>query len=263
MSTAHSIETLSATPVNPEVNTSLFEASSASYYVGILATRDMVLLPAEYQAALKLRANVYIDEFGFLPEEVRRSDGTEQDVDDSRSRHYGVIERTNTGGIVIGNMRAIIKDRHDNLLPAEKIFPESFKPSPAPLGSLEASRFIARHPNRSVQNATSISLIRTIVAQSLVHENQPIYAIVEEPFYGFVRKMGIPSEQISDIKSIPEYDNTENMVLRFIPQEIVDKAKAISSGHRLLSAYFATIVLNDGVGYYDNKLIDPFQEDKS
>lgn len=263
MSIIHSVETLSSASVNPEVNTNLFETSSAPYYVGILATRDMVLLPAEYQAALKLRANVYIDEFGFLPEEARQSDGAERDVDDSRSRHYGVIERTDVGGVVIGNMRAIIKDRHDNLLPAEKIFPESFKSSPAPLGSLEASRFIARHPSRGIQNATSISLLRTMVAQSLIHENQPVYAIAEEPFYRFMKKIGIPAEQISDIKSVPEYGNTENMVLRFIPQETADEAQASSLSHRLLSAYFATMTLNNGIGYYDNKLIAPFQEDKS
>lgn len=259
MSTAPKLELLATPAIHPipEVESRVFDDVNAPFYIGILASKNVVNLPGEYLSALRLRANVYIDEFKFLPPEARQADGTERDSDDDRSHHYGVVENIGGTSRIVGTMRAIIKDDSVDILPAEKIFPELFESQPAPIGSLEASRFIARHPDKRVQSAISISLIRTIVAQSLEYDHKPVYAIVEEPFYKLLQKIKLPLEKLSNPKATPEYNNTENMLLRFMPEEIMEQVVKNPESRRLLSSYFKTVPINKGIGHYDSRLVVP------
>lgn len=243
----------------PSVETSRFTDPQQEMWVGIVAMGGTVVAPDEYKATGRLRANVYIDEMHFLPSEARLSDGTESDVDDARSRHYAVLENTGEGARAVGTIRAIIKRGEDDALPVERLFPEVFAEHPAPVGSLEASRFIARSDNKNKQHAISFALIRAIVAQAAQHENNPIYAVVEEPLRQRFIQGGIPFTQISEAKPIPEYNDTENMVLQFDPEEIIREATEKDADPKtyLLNTFFGTVKENEGLGYYKGLLTYP------
>lgn len=260
MSTTHPLEVPSSLQpqlVLPDVETRVFEGrQNASFYVGALASRNVVYLPSEFLGALKLRANVYIDESHYLEESHRQADGTESDNDDVRSVHYGIIENATDGPRVVGNIRGIIKD-DERSLPVENIFPEIFEDSPAPLGALEASRYIARHPDRSVQSAISLGLIRVIVTQAANNGNQPIFAIAEESMVRHFNRLNLPFEKISDPRPVVSYNNTENMVLRFNPVDIIEQIHDSPEQRKILARYFRTVYENGGLGYYDRCLTDP------
>lgn len=250
--------------ISPVEEQEVFEtAPRAAFYVGLIATGDTVNMPEAFLSAGQLRAQVYVDELQFLPPSAKLDDGTEWDSDDSRSRHYGVLENRQGESPVIATMRAITKRHKKDLLPAERLFPEAFgtKRNPqAPIGAIEASRFISRHENKRIQSAAAISLIRAVVTQAYIHANEPIYAVVEQPLYQFFSRLGIPLEEITKFKPIPYYNNTENAVLRFHPGEIIRATHEDERPDRVITPYFRSTKENHGLGYYDEALINPIDE---
>ncbi len=252
--------------VNTAATTELHERhlfigrEAAACYIGLLATPEVVNMEDELRAALVLRANVYIDEMGFLPASARRIDGTESDADDARSRHFGVIENCGDSTRVIGGMRAIIKRDEADKLPIERLFPEAFASEDAPVNAVEASRYISRHENRMRQHAAALGLIRAVVAQAVKHDNQPIYAVVEEPLHRLFEIAGLPLEVIGEPKEIPEYNNTVNVALRFDPNEIMAAAANDHDGKLRITPYFKTVHQNDGLGYYDELFLRPIEQ---
>lgn len=283
--------------LTPVVKTERFTDPTQEMWVGVVALNDTVIEPVEYQAAGRLRANVYIDEMGFLPDAARESDGTETDADDLRSRHYVILARRNEeadeprrytrdeaaeviGGAVdeirthgsvilperkliraVGTMRAIVKRSRGDTLPVERLFPEVFENEPAPVSSLEASRFIARSEFKPQQNAIALGLIRAVVAQAVEFGNKPIFAVVEKPLKDRFTAIELPFEQISEVKELPEYNDTKNMVLKFDPEEIV--ASASKTPGSMLHRYFNGMEENRGLGFYqDGFLMSPVETPK-
>lgn len=244
----------------PEVGADIFEnAPEAAFWVGPVAVGNNVMLPEGYNAALKLRANVYITEKKFLEESNRQPDGSEYDEDDRRSSHFTVIQNHPKGiSLLTGNMRSIA--RGDKELPVEHYFPESFA-KPLTDNAVEASRFISRNPDQVVQSAVASGLIRAVVMDALQNNKEEIYAIVERPLASLFKFMGIPFEKVADQKYLEEY-HTENLAIRFSPEEILETAKKDVTQRRRITPYFQTAEENHGVGFYGSDLLSPIQIDK-
>jgi len=243
----------------PSVESAVFTASpEATFWLGITASSGEIMLPQEHTASRILRANVYIDENRFLPDDARRPDGTETDDDDVRATHFSVVENSATHGKfnLVGTSRLIHKHDHANPLPVERLFPEAF-PEPAAVNSVEASRFIARYPDRFTQSAISLSLIRAKALHAHQNGLEPAYAVVEDHLTRLFDKIGLPFEQIADKKMIPEYQ-TENMAIRIQPSEIIKHVAADKLGEKILTMFFnSTVVDSAGLGHFDNTLLSP------
>ncbi|HEU4967229.1 MAG TPA: GNAT family N-acyltransferase [Candidatus Saccharimonadales bacterium] len=225
----------------------------AAFYLGVIASPGIIYKPREYQAARRLRANVYIDEKHFLPEEARQRDGGESDVDDARSVHFAVIENRGNSELprVVGTSRLILKRDGSDRLPVENLFPEAFGPSPAPDSSAEVSRYIARHSERSKQKAVSLALIRAMTAWTLTETRQPVYSIVERPMVRLFDAIELPYEQISDPKMLPEY-NTENMAIELDPEAVFHSVRAEKHlAAAAMQAFFQKAEGNGGLGYFN------------
>ncbi|MEJ2853188.1 MULTISPECIES: N-acyl amino acid synthase FeeM domain-containing protein [unclassified Saccharothrix] len=205
----------------PEVETDLFDRHpDARYYVGVLALPGWTVRPREHEAALRLRADVYIDEQGFLPDDARHADGGERDADDARSAHFGVVERTGPGtGRVIATVRLILRERPGDTLPVERYFPEVFGGTPAVARSCEASRFISRHEDKRVQRTAFLVLLRAVAAWAAHHHYRRGYALVEEWLARHCRVLDVPYERLTAAKHIPDYA-TPNLVIALDPADL-------------------------------------------
>ncbi|MEU7530730.1 hypothetical protein AB0A74_33715 [Saccharothrix sp. NPDC042600] len=210
-----------ATEVVPEFETGLFDHHpDARFYVGVLALPGWRVLVPEYAAATRLRANVYIDEQGFLPSDARDGAGGEHDADDARSVHFGVVERAGPGlARLIAVVRLILRERPGDTLPVEHHFPEAFTGAPAATRSCEVSRLISRHEDKRVQGAAFGWLMRTAAAWARRHHYRRAYALVEEWLARHCRVLGIPHERLTDAKHIPHYA-TANLVLALDPDAV-------------------------------------------
>jgi hypothetical protein len=154
----------------------------------------------------------------------------------------------------VGASRLILKNEvHRDSLPVEKYFPGAFTDS-LPVGSVEASRFIARHPQRRVQHLVSLANIRAMVMHAARIESPGIYAVVEKPLAGYFRSLGIPLTELSETQQLPEYGDTANMAVKFSPQEIIGAADDPSAERSLLARFFRGARDNHGLGYYDHTL---------
>lgn len=241
----------------PTVETAVFdELPDAHFWVGKVALPGEVLLNDEYTAARQLRANIYIDKEGFLDEESRMADGGEMDVDDDRSIQFAVIENIGDRKRVVGTSRLIVKRSSDDLLPVEQLFPEAFENSPAPIGSSEASRFIAQHPNKMTKHLISLSEIRAMDLEALAHGYEPIYAVIEEKLGKMFEFIGIPFDQMTELKYLEEY-STPNMAVEIDPRRVAEEIKRDLTGELLLSQFFQDALVSLGLGYYDESLQKP------
>lgn len=159
------------------------------------------------QGYLKLRANVYIDQTGILDESAR-VDGMERDEDDERSTHFVVLENVMGMAAVFACMRLIEKSlTDDSPLPIEDFFPESFR-QPAPIGSIEVSRFIVRHDLPEYRMKTRSRLITTGLALAIRNGLEPIYATIEPELEKSLNSSGVKTRRISHSKIIPEYHSS-------------------------------------------------------
>lgn len=162
------------------------------------------------QAYLRLRGRVYIDQTGTLPESAKRFDGTEVDRDDERSRHFVVVENKLGRASVFACMRLICKRDEEDLLPIELEFPESF-PEPASVDSIEVSRFIARNEERR-QNYIAEHQLFAAGMNNIVDSDGEALAIVEPILAKSLKRIGVPLNQISEAKLLPQYGD-ENVAI--------------------------------------------------
>lgn len=246
----------------PFVETSVFnDVPSAHFWIGKVAVPGEILLPEEYTAARQLRANIYIDKEGFLEPEAREVDGGESDEDDERSVQFAVIENLGDRQRVVGTSRLIVKQHEDDLLPAEHHFPEAFENQPAPVGSTEASRFIAQHPNKMTKHLISLSEIRAMDLEALERGYEPIYAVIEERLAGMFEFIGVPFRRMTELKYLPEY-STPNMAVEIDPIKVRDEIKKDLSGQLLLTQFFQNAITTRGLGHYEGDLQKPISLNK-
>lgn len=224
----------------------------AEFWIGEVAIMGQIAMPAEYEAAQMLRANVYIDEMKFLPDYVRHENGTESDADDERSIHFAVIQngKSINPDRLVGTTRLIIKQSESDLLPVEHLFPEAFENNPVPVGSSEASRFISRHPHESTQHLIALAEIRAMDIRA-IEATSGVYAVIERPLAKLFKLIGLPFTQLSEYRTIPEY-NTENTAVYFDPKEVMRSVGTDKFGRLGLAKFFQNALVDLGVGYYDD-----------
>jgi N-acyl-L-homoserine lactone synthetase len=163
-------------------------------------------LEEEYLAYLRLRANVYAGQMGFIGANHVRSDGTERDQDDDRSVHFGLYEQDPAGARAIGSMRLIVKsDEAPEPLPVESFFPEVFADAPAPSHSVEVSRYIMRHETRPIQHRLSPPLFSRALAHVMTHNLGPLYGVIEPGLERALGMRGLPIERIATPRYVPKY----------------------------------------------------------
>lgn len=199
------------------VESDLFNsADSARFALGIFSSSRMLSYEdgSVEQAIFRLRSKVYIDQEGYLDDSTKNEDGTEIDVDDRRSKQVFVVE--NRGPQLVAAVacgRLVVKD--GSPLPVEKFFPEVFCPE-LPTGSVEISRFIARHQDPYL----NIDLQKSLMAAGVGHVDSEklgsMYAVVD-PYFERGLKLMLRSavRRSSDLKYIKEY-NTENYAIEIV-----------------------------------------------
>lgn len=239
----------------PSVETDVFEGHpEAAYWVGFVAAENNVYMPAEYEAAGKLRANVYVHERKFLDSESVQPDGTEQDGDDGRSLAIAVLENGfgKNPERLVGTTRLIVKRDASavELLPVELMFPEAFQEEPAPPYAVEASRFIARHPDRLTQHLIALSEVRCVSLAANELQIPYIYAVVEKQLGRFFSQIGMEYNQLCGYRETPEYANTLNTAIRFKPETMLQATGKLRDG-RLVADFFNEEKEAVGVGYFD------------
>ena len=198
--------------VIPDIRSRLFVGHEAARFaVGIIAHGDVVMpgRGQEYLGYLRLRANVYADQTNMIPKESVAADGTERDIDDSRSVHFAVIENAGKNKRVVGAMRLIIKSKKDpRMLPIEEFFEkEAFADYVAPLGSTEVSRYICRHEDSKTMRQLKWPLYTAALSHVMANDIGPTYAVVEEFLEKGLTKSGIPITRIASPKFVPEYND--------------------------------------------------------
>ena len=189
----------------------LFVAREGTPFVmGMLAVGDDIIPGREelHHGYLQLRANVYARQTRMIGEDEVRADGTESDIDDARSVHWGIFEQDaadSETARVIGSIRVIKKtDVHPRPLPIEDFFPDTFD-APVPMGGVEISRYIARHEDRRVQAQLSTPLFAAVVGHVNAHDLGPAYGVVEPPVERLLMKHGVPMQRVADPVFVPEY----------------------------------------------------------
>jgi N-acyl-L-homoserine lactone synthetase len=199
--------------VIPEVQSDLFVSHEESRFaVGIVAIGNDITpgLENEYQGYTLLRGNVYGKQQNFMPLDELNPDGTETDPDDARSVHFAIIENAVSNPRVVGSMRLIIKSKeHNNALPIEEHYPESFEDGHSPLGSTEASRLIGRHEDLNLQRGLKWILFTAGVSYILDHDLGPVYGAVERSLARGLRMEGMPVTELAEPKFVEEFNSVK------------------------------------------------------
>lgn len=237
--------------VTPPLESHIFDDyEQAVFWVGKVAVPGCVTCPDEYLAQRQLRANVYIDECNFLPPTARQADGGESDASDAYATQYVVLENNDEGIRAVGALRIIEKTSH--LLPAEEYF-EEVTDEPLPDGTLEASRFIARHEDRTVQAMIAMGIVRAAMVQAF-HQESPLYAVVEAPLARHFSKIGLPYKVLCSGKKIAEYNNTINQLLLFQPDNVFELVKDDYRYDLPITPYLDVALKTGAEGYYDKTM---------
>lgn len=171
-----------------------------------------------FNAYLRLRANVYIDQTGMLEPELRQEDQTESDKDDARSLHIAVLEnqssyaettRNNLSRVaVVGAMRVIEKEQgNDDRLPIEDFFEKELNGFVTEVGSNEISRYIVRHENPRHKKVVRDLMHATALAYIVQNNLGPTLAVVEPELEQTLQKQGVPFTRIADPKLVPKYND--------------------------------------------------------
>lgn len=247
-------------PVERDVFT---DHPEAAFYIGVIATPGVVHDARIYQATSRFRAGVYIDQMNFLSENSRLRGGGETDADDNRSVHFSVVENRGASEPprVVGCSRLILKDDKNVPLPVEHFFPEYFDESPAPLGSTEGSRLIARHPNRGTQGIIALGLIRAMTNYSVEHGKQPIYAVVERGLATMFDRMKLPNTRLTELKYLDEY-RTKNMALAIEPERIATSIQPENHVHSdEVKGFFEDSDVHNSLGFFNETLTENMNND--
>jgi N-acyl-L-homoserine lactone synthetase len=211
---SHIDTSVTNTEVIPVFETDLFDGHEESRFaIGIIALGDEITpgCEAEFGAYLRLRAKVYADQTNMIGKDQVREDGTETDVDDSRSIHFGLFEQHAIGARAVGAIRIIMKTEEDDRpLPIEDFFPDTFADGKAPVGAVEASRYIARHESAAIQETLSTPLFSGVLAFVSAHNLGPLYGVVEPKVEKSLTSKGVPLERVAEPVFVPEY-NADNL----------------------------------------------------
>lgn len=248
--------------IKREIDTSNIEVSSdvfrnhpeAAFWVGKVANLGIVAPGmSEYENALgRLRAKVYVDEYGFLGDDSIDALGREIDKYDERSVHFAVIENANEdrrSSRMIGSLRLITKKEPEEKYPIEEYFPEVFDELIG-TSSAEVSRFISRYPeDKFTKHVVSLSLIRAIALHATYENIEDYYCIIEEPLFRLLGKIGISMEPIGDSKLIPEQGGVLYPI-KIDPLKTIESVTTDKTGNILLEDFFKDEFGNHGIGYY-------------
>ncbi len=204
--------TITNSDVIPVVESRVFENNqSARFASGILAVADQPLpgLEQEYAGYFNLRRKVYVDQTGQLHESELQADGTDRDMDDTRSIAFGVIENRLHDQRIVAATRLIIKgfDQDDNPkrpLPVEEFCPDVFGDNPAPTGSVEVSRMISRHERAGVQAVLKWQMYANLVSYITTHKLGPTFAVVE-PWFERDLNRAVPVKRIGEPRYVEHY----------------------------------------------------------
>lgn len=240
-------------PVESDVFTAM---PDAPLYMGRVAVPGQVLMAEEFKGHAIFRGNVYIDELAWLPESSRDEEGKELDRYDANSIHFTALANTGAGDNprVVGVSRLIVKPENGQPLPIESYFPEAFE-NELPAGSIEASRFIARHANPRVQRAIALASIRSVILEAVEIDTAGVYATVEKPLKVYFERLGMPLSVLSAERMLSDYGDTNNMAIMFNPQEVIDTAALPAMADKQLGRIFNIAAQSDsGVGYFDSMM---------
>ena len=200
------------------------------YWLGVVATADHTQLePRVFDAALCLRADVYIDELKWLPESSRTVDGREIDPHDEHSTHLAMVDTRlsqENNPFVFANVRYIHRRGDVDFLPVEEEFGLSLGD---PLEErVELSRFISRHPNKQTRALGSIALASHTVGM-LNRLDMNGYAIMERSLVRRLLSMGMSVETLTEPKPLEDYGGTINYGVRIDGAESLNRANYIAS----------------------------------
>lgn len=157
---------------------------------------------------LGLRKNVYVDQTRMIPPDSPNVEGgIESDLDDERSTHFVVAERSADMGTaaIVACMRLI--HREGKPLPIEEFFSEVFEDGTAPVDSIEVSRFISCVDGKRERLISISEMFRSGVAHIEKHKLGPVYGVVEPELERSLRFLGAPPKRIADPKMIEEYND--------------------------------------------------------
>jgi N-acyl-L-homoserine lactone synthetase len=207
--------------VIPSVDSLVFaERPEAHLAVGIVAVGSDVIpgLEDEFQGYTLLRGNVYARQRNYMPVSELNDDGTETDVDDSRSVHFAVIENALESPRVVGAMRLIIKSHEDDApLPIEHHYPNAFSQGPAAAMSTEVSRLIGRHERPRIQSHLKWLLFSAGVAYVMEHGLGPVYGAVETTLQRGLRIAGVPTVALGEAEFVEEFNASKLPIRVDIP----------------------------------------------
>lgn len=198
--------------VIPVIESDLFaDHPDARFAVGILAVGDVVVpgLEREYEGYFDLRKNVYVDQTGQLHPDDLTEEGKDHDADEARSVAFGIIENRVHDQRVVAADRLIIKGfgdtpQSDAPLPVEDFYPEIFGSGPAPRGSDEVSRLIARHENARTQDLLLWRLYAVTLGHIASHDLGPTYGVVEPKFQRILQAT-MPVTVLGEPRYVPHY----------------------------------------------------------
>lgn len=201
----------------PLIETPLFEHYDAQLAIAEVKPQELAEM-REFTGAAELRANTYLAS-GFVKKTELNDDGTELDVDDERSVHYLVFERTAVRSLarVVGNMRLVIKDEQSPApLPVENFFPDYFE-EPLPMGSAEVSRLIARHEDPRMQALIKWPMF--IAGYKHVEETEkgPVYGLMTPTLVRQLSLQRVPVSVLADARYIEEINATKQPVEVDVP----------------------------------------------
>jgi N-acyl-L-homoserine lactone synthetase len=246
------------TPVIPEDDPDTYfsveedRRTDLPYFVGIVAVRDCTVSDNLWRDCRRIRADVYIDEKHFLPPEAREDDGGESDVYDAWSTQFTASRRTDgEENQVLGTARLILKTSENNI-PAEDLFGLT-----VPVGSAEASRFIARCEDRVLQHKVALSLIRGMTFESLEQGTEYIYAIVEEELYRYFLNIGLPFEPLTESAWLEEFESY-NRVIRVKTADIlsgIEEKDKTRKPHHAMAPFFKKVEDVKGLGHFGPEFV--------
>lgn len=228
-------------------------AQADSYWIGKVSEKDQVYDEGYFDNLSKFRANVYVDELKFLTKDALDDEGREIDLDDRRSVNFAVIDKTKER--IVGSGRLIHKETETPVLPIEHYFPELFENTPISIGSVEISRFIARHDDEMTQHKIALSIIRAMTFYSLENKVEEAYCIIEKPLLEMLKFIGIPLELLAEKpKDIVEYGGVLYPV-RIRVNEVLGSVKNDKSGRLGLDTFFSSEAYRGGLGYYPDSFV--------
>jgi N-acyl-L-homoserine lactone synthetase len=244
------------------------EKPEAKYWVGRIAFSGS-LPPASvmecYTAMAKLRADVYVDQMGYLGPEQKDTLGRELDDYDSKSIHFGAIENVmceeESYARVIGSGRLIMKKTEDEPLPIENKYPEIFSGSPIAVGAAEVSRFISRHDSEPVQHMIALAIIRIMSLYSIKNGINADYFEVEKPLLRLLSIIGLPLEQLGNPKQVVEPGGIRTLYPIVVDPNLILPSLAHDLHHKIpLRKFFEKEIPNGGEGFYPSTLIGGYND---